>query len=672
MVPCCILAVLLAWPVSVQAADRALVVSVDRVEAGAATAQDVRVRLTPGARLAVEVAASRVELPALGYRWRQLRWDCAGSLAWPDLACRGPLRGDGDPPLAGGAAAELAVSIDQGATTLTVGVDQARLRVGFEPAAPGRVDVRARALPLAWLQPLSAGVWPDGRLGAGEVDADARVDLRAPDRPELTAELAFRDAGLDTPDGLIAAEGLGGRFAMRFDGGPDTTRVGLRGELLGGEWLAGNLYVPMPGTAVELALDAVVEASGVRIEHLHWRDGAALVLESTLRLDPSGAPVQGHVRAASQDAATLGERYLGGLLAPLGLSRMRFGGGVELDLDLAQGRARALSLALHDLNIIDGDGRFSFAGLRGKPRWVAGGERIDSRVSWAAGAVYGLGLGPVELPLESRATEIGLAAPVAMDLLGGRLAFSHFVVRAGGDPGEGRVGLGLELTGLDLGDLSQRLGWPPFVGTVEGRIPSAVYADDRLVLDGGLVMRVFDGELWIGELAMERPFGVAPTLSADVDFTGIALQPLTAAFGFGEIVGGLAGHLRGLRLVDWSPVAFDAHLHSDPDYRGRRRISQRAVRDISSVGGNFIVTELQNQVLRLFSSFGYREIGIRCRLLDQVCRMDGIGSRGGGYTIVEGAGLPRLTVVGFRRLVDWPLLLERLKLATEGQMPVID
>ena len=39
---------------------------------------------------------------------------------------------------------------------------------------------------------------------------------------------------------------------------------------------------------------------------------------------------------------------------------------------------------------------------------------------------------------------------------------------------------------------------------------------------------------------------------------------------------------------------------------------------------------------------------------------------------VEGAGLPRIQVVGFRRRVDWPTLVSRLRAATAGQAPVIE
>ena len=50
---------------------------------------------------------------------------------------------------------------------------------------------------------------------------------------------------------------------------------------------------------------------------------------------------------------------------------------------------------------------------------------------------------------------------------------------------------------------------------------------------------------------------------------------------------------------------------------------------------------------------------------------DSAGSASAGYTIVEGSGLPHISVIGFQREVDWPTLVSRLKAATEGNGPVI-
>src|SRR3546814_4767956 len=82
---------------------------------------------------------------------------------------------------------------------------------------------------------------------------------------------------------------------------------------------------------------------------------------------------------------------------------------------------------------------------------------------------------------------------------------------------------------------------------------------------------------------------------------------------------------------------------------------------------------LQARLIGLFDDFGYSRIGISCRLANQVCAMGGLHSSGDGFTIVEGAGIPRLDVVGFNRNVDWPTLVERLAAVGSGDVkPVFD
>jgi hypothetical protein len=73
-------------------------------------------------------------------------------------------------------------------------------------------------------------------------------------------------------------------------------------------------------------------------------------------------------------------------------------------------------------------------------------------------------------------------------------------------------------------------------------------------------------------------------------------------------------------------------------------------------------------VIGLFDDFGYKRIGIGCQLANEVCHMRGIGSAGDGFTIVQGAGLPRLTVVGIHDNVDWPTLVERLGAVAGGEV----
>ena len=149
---------------------------------------------------------------------------------------------------------------------------------------------------------------------------------------------------------------------------------------------------------------------------------------------------------------------------------------------------------------------------------------------------------------------------------------------------------------------------------------------------------------------------------------------MTGAFSFGRITGRLSGRVDGLRLFNWSPVAFDARLYTPPDDRSKHRISQRAVENIGSIGGGGagVTAALSSGFLRFFDDFNYDRLGLSCRLENDVCAMDGVApAPNGGYYLVKGKGLPRIDVIGSSRRVDWPRLVQQLIAATKSGGPTV-
>ena len=650
---------------------RVLRVEVQALRTEAASAEGLRVSLrwADGAGSGeLAVAADRIEVPALGQvhsalDWRcplerdaEGRWRCEGELASADG--RGKLR----------------VALSEADIEAVLGIAGAQLQYGWQAGAPEHHRLDLRRVPVAWLEAYLASLWEAGQWSGGQLSG--RVDLQVPEAAPLRADADLRlaDVGVDTPDGWLAAAGMKGRLQLAYRESGGQPSVDLRYEARGGEFLVGSLYVPLPETPVVLALDLRGQAGGGwRIPAFSWRDGAVLAANGSARLDPAGELADLELSLALGELGTARDRYLSGFLAPAGFPDLVLTGEARARLSLRDGELAALSLGLERLNAIDPRQRFTLAGLHGDLRWTASAQAETGELAWDSAALFGIGLGHARLAFGSSDGQLRLAAPVAVPALEGRIRLEHLRWQPPGGGNGARFQLGATLEALDLGSLSQRLGWPPFTGTLAGRIPSARYEDNVLTLDGGLAMEAFGGTVSLSELVMERPFGVAPTLSAEVAIDDVDMEPMTAAFGFGSITGRMDGRIAGLRMVDWSPVAFDAWLGSDPAWKGRRRISQRAVEDISKVGGGGgLMGGLQAQALRLFDDFRYARLGLGCRLRDNVCAMSGVGSAGDGYTIVEGAGLPRIQVVGFRRRVDWPTLVARLEAATEGQTPVID
>ncbi|HEX6614043.1 MAG TPA: hypothetical protein VF022_09295, partial [Rhodanobacteraceae bacterium] len=313
-------------------------------------------------------------------------------------------------------------------------------------------------------------------------------------------------------------------------------------------------------------------------------------------------------------------------------------------------------------------GRIALSGLDGELDWDAQDSRPASTLSWQSLAFYKLPFGAATLHFKSDAGALSLADPAQLALLGGTFSLQGLAWRPAAEK-QDRLNAAFAVSDLDVPSLCKLFGWPQFPGTLGGAVPGLRYSGDRILLDGGLSLHVFDGFVDVTSLALEQPFGVAPVLAADIDLRQLDLAQLTSVFDFGSITGKLDGTIHDLKLVNWQPVAFDAALHADSG----GRISQRALKSLTQVGGGGIAAGLQGLALNLFKTFGYSRIGLSCVLRAQVCTMGGVepGSDGTGYTIVEGSGLPHISVVGHERQVDWPTLVERLKVATAGGGPVV-
>ena len=121
------------------------------------------------------------------------------------------------------------------------------------------------------------------------------------------------------------------------------------------------------------------------------------------------------------------------------------------------------------------------------------------------------------------------------------------------------------------------------------------------------------------------------------------------------------------------PSSRAARFFTPPGDRSRHRISQRAVTNLSSIGGGSgggVAAALQGGFLKFFDDFGYDRLGLSCRLANDVCTMGGVFEKDGGYYIVRGAGLPRIDVIGSQKQVAWTRLVRQLGAIMESEIVV--
>ncbi len=619
-----------------------------------------------GGGVQVNLRAAQASVPAMG--WRRLSLAMNGTLQRDDRlrwVFSGAIRLGAAP---GGALSHASVKIvvSESANTLLIDLQQGSAHAGawLPLDQPTHAQITLKDLPAAWLQGLLGTVW-SGRATAGKVNADMALDVRSHGL-QSSGQFALNRVGFDTPAGTLAAQDLSavGRFGLDTNRGP--AQIDLDASLTGGELLLGPIYARLPKHAVQLGLRATAQRGAVDFSHLRVNDADALQLDAALAFDVKGALTKLKLADFHASFPAANQRYGRAWLGTLGLRDATIAGDLDGALDWRADGLHSFMFSTAGLDLSDASAAIAVNGLHGALDWAAQEDRPATTLAWRSLQFHRIPLGSAQSQWRSQNGALALRQPLAIPVLNGALRIATLDWRPAAARGQ-RLSTSLAVTGVDMVAFSHAMGWPAFPGTLGGAIPSLRWIDDRIELDGGLSANLFDGFVDITKLSLQEPLGVNPVLAADISLRQLDLGAITSVFDFGNITGRLDGAIEGLRLVGWNPVAFKASLLA----ANGGRISQRAVNNLTAVGGGGVAAGLQGAVLKLFKTFGYKRIGLNCTLRGTVCHMGGLEASNDGYTIVEGSGLPYLHVIGHQTQVDWPTLVRRLRDAINGTAPEV-
>lgn len=542
--------------------------------------------------------------------------------------------------------------------------------------ADWRLQARLEPLSVAQLSPLLSQWLPEP--GQWQAQGEVRGSLVAAGDVSgvrsWQTELRMATLGYANAAGTQAGEGLGGSLRAHgtaVDGG---WRLSLDARPEHGQLYAQPLFWDFdaaPGLNVQAELQVQADQAMVRVERLRWQQPDALVLEARAALRWGDAlhldELQLRIDEAHFPAAFA--HYIQPWLLDTSFADLHTEGSLHGQLGYGAEGLAAVRLESVGLDVDDAHGRFHVAGLHGALDWDADGPAQRQRLGWRAGQLYRIDLGAAELELETEGRRLRLSQAVQVPVLDGSLVVDSFQWENGDTV---QWSLDAALTPISMPAFSAALGWPAMAGTLSGMVPEVSYANKELRVGGTLLVGVFDGDITVRELRMRDPFGVVPRLQADIELEQLELEALTRTFAFGKIEGRLDGAVEGLQLEAWRPVAFDAWLATPAGDRSRHRISQKAVDNLSNIGGAGVGGALSRSFLRFLEDFPYRAIGWRCRLHNGVCAMGGVAPAAEGYYLVQGRTLPpRIDVIGYQEQVDWNSLLERLQAVTGPEGPVL-
>jgi hypothetical protein len=566
----------------------------------------------------------------------------------------------------------------------------------FSCDAVSRIDIHIGEIrhPTAQVENLSASMASDGRWQGKAVlkqadlaqlakeagttspvivnkgTASGTVELSGIDTTpqQLKADLNLHDIAFSDDTGLHAGEKLGGTLHIDADqarspGAPWQWQVGL--DWRGGEvfwqplYLAAGHSVKAQGTWSSTQLH--IQQSSLQMDGI-----GTLALQGDLKLPEksvSNLTLSGHGLQAGKGYEILAKPFLDKTM----LGNLDVAGKIDVDANMRDGELKTFKLSLNGLDVEDKNGRFALYKVNADVPWTLDGA-TRANVQFGSGRALLLTLGESNLTAKLEGWSL-VAQEWNIPVLDGAVSLQD--VSAALIDGQWHGHFAARLAPISMGEFSHAMGWPRMEGKLAASIPLVTYSAGTMAMDGTMQFDVFDGRVAVSKLILDRALGLAPRLKADIEMRNLDLGLLTSTFSFGDMKGRLDGDVVGMELSSWKPVKFDASFRSSPG-NYPRKISQRAVENISALGGAGAAAAIQRSFLRFLNEFNYAKLGISCRLRNDVCAMDGVEKTQGGYVIVKGSGIPAITVLGYNRNVSWKELLERLQRITAGNTkPVI-
>lgn len=538
------------------------------------------------------------------------------------------------------------------------------------------VSAQGKGIRLQSLQKLlgnTPGIKDFELAGEFDLDLDGKGDLQGVHELDIAAStgaLNFTD-----PSSLRVGEKL--ELAMTLKSSRAKQDWQFDAEL---RMRNGQLYIDPLYLEFESGKPLTVEVSGLwsgqekrlQLDALSYHHSDVLQASGEVEFSVGESPGlrSGHVNLISGRFPALYAVYLQPFLIGTAADELQTTGEMSGEFDYRGGDSVSLRLNPNALQLNDKQGRFAVSGMDGEINWSSHADAPPTRLSLESGKLYKIELGAAQLEFQSGGYDLRLLKPVVVPVFDGELRLASLAMENVAKENMS-WSFDADLTPVSMELLTAALDWPSMAGKLSGMIPDVSYENGKLVVGGALLLRVFEGDIVVNKLRMQQPWGVVPMLSADIDIYGIDLETLTRTFSFGKIQGRLEGQIEGLRLIDWRPVQFDARFATPKDDSARHRISQRAIDDLTSIGGG-VAGALSGSFMRFFEDFSYDRIGLSCRLSNGVCQMDGISpAKKGGYYIVKGRGLPRIDVIGYTHRVDWFELVERLKNIRLEHAPVV-
>jgi len=646
------------------------------------TGASVRLDLPGDEKARVTVQASELVLPEPAGKFTQLAFTCDQPvIAEPRFACdAGRFTARGGPTGSLDMQVRAELRSDTGVTTFSgKGVKIAGTTASFD----GHLDERGwrvhGSTGAAKVSALRKFVAPWFALPADITgDGQIRIEGELGDGGKgLTADISAALDGVDLTNeaSTIVTDKLAATARLRAEPQGAATKLLVAVQGKSGQLLALPVYFDFGANPLAFEMSGALGKDVLTFDSLHLKQTRLLDMSGSGRLSLAGqAPsLSGDFKLAKVEFPAAFAAYVANFLATSMIGDAQTRGSLSGELSIADNALTALHVKPENLDFSANKGALHLSGMTGEIFWAppGGADAQISRLSWTSGGAYGLAGGASGIEFVAYGTNFALTQPAKLPVFDGAIAVDNFAM---GNLGTSNMEVSFKgaVEPISMPLLAKAFGWPGFSGTIAASIPGVRLKDNLLTFDGNVESQVFGGRVVGSNIRLQDPLGNFPQFFADVRARDLDLELVTRTFEVGTITGRLEADVLGLQLFAWTPQAFDARLATPKGDKSRHRISAKAVSSLSNVGGGGggVVQALQSGVLRFFDDYSYDKLGIRCRLIGDVCEMSGVEPAPNGYYIVKGSGLPRIDIVGSQGRVNWISLMSSISVADFGDSTV--
>ncbi|MGQ0442135.1 MAG: hypothetical protein ACT4OH_01640 [Methylophilaceae bacterium] len=504
----------------------------------------------------------------------------------------------------------------------------------------------------------------NGNFAAKRINAPFSVNFVSYPN-DFSANILFNGASFSDEAGLHAGEKLVGNIKLAAKKTADIWRWNGLISWTEGELFWQPYYFGKAGNSFEI--NGTFRQPILKIENASLLVNEVGKMTASAQINTQTKTVEDvQVNAQNVDFAGLYNIMLKPKIEKSAFGNLEVSGKASWQFEVKNLQPKRFELNLTDANIEDKNGKFAFNRVNAHIPWDYDSAK-NITLSYESGTLLNLALGNTQLNAEIN--RFALTAPkLSLPVLDGAL---HFEDVSAAWVSESWVWhLRMNLKPITMNEFSKALGWPQMQGKIDGNIPLITYANKQLNMEGSMTFNAFNGSVSMHNLRIDDPLGTVPRLFANLDMRNIDLGEITRTFNFGAIEGKLEGDVKGLELANWKPVRMDARIQT-ADGRHTKKISQRAVENITALGGEGTAAALQRTFLRFFKEFNYEKIGMNCKLTLDICEMGGVESTPTGYIIVKGSGIPAVNVNGFTQHVSLADLLSRIKRITDSNTKII-